>query len=550
MRDAPSLRRPVSVLVLALVLGLLAGFAAPRTDLFALKKNFAIFGKLYEELATGYVEEIDPERLMRAGIDAMLSTLDPYTVFIDETDSAELDILTRGRYGGVGLSIGQRAGEHVVLQAIEGYSASEQGLRTGDVIRSVDGVPVRGLSSEELSALLRGEPGTTVDLVVEREGAPAPLEFTLTRQRVQLRNVTYAGRLEGDVGYVRLERFTQGAAREVREALERLRRERPLAGLVLDLRGNPGGLLEEAVGVAGLFLPARSVVVSTRGRTPESERVYRSDGPPAEPSLPLVVLVDGASASASEIVAGALQDHDRAVLVGAPTFGKGLVQTIRPLPHNTALKLTVSQYFIPSGRSIQAARPAAEDARIEAVPDSLRRAFRTRAGRTVYDGMGVEPDVPVDEGEVSELEEALVRRAAFFLYANHYAATHDPARRDFAVTDEDLRAFRAWLARRDFAYTTRAEHALEALEADLRRAGYTGTTEALEALRRAVRAEKEADFERHAPRLKQRLRREILARSLSGGALVEASFRDDAALARAQALLAEPAAYRALLAAR
>jgi len=278
MLRRPTPRALLSAVVLALAIGLLAGFAWPRTDLFALKKNFAIFGKLYEELATGYVDAVDPEQLMRAGIDAMLGTLDPYTVFIDEADNADLDILTRGRYGGVGLSIGQRGGEHMVLQPIEGYSASEQGVRTGDLIRSVDGVAARGLSSDELSALLRGEPGTTVGVVVVREGAPGPLEFVLTRQQVQLKNVTYAGFAGEGVGVIRLERFTREATREVREAIARLERERPLTGLVLDVRGNPGGLLDEAVGIAGLFLPVNSVVVSTPSSSPRAGAPRRRSG--------------------------------------------------------------------------------------------------------------------------------------------------------------------------------------------------------------------------------------------------------------------------------
>lgn len=537
-----------AVLLIALS-GAFVGFLAPRTDdLFALKRSFTIFGKLYEELATGYVDALDAEQLMRTGIDAMLETLDPYTVFIDEADNEDMSILVRGRYGGVGLSIGQRGGQTVVLQPIEGYSASEQGVRTGDIILTVDGVDVAGMPSDALSGLLRGEPGSTVTLVVRREGAPEPLTFILTRQRVQLDNVTYRGFASDGVGYIQLARFTRNAAGEVRDALAALQSEGDVRGLVLDLRGNPGGLLEEAVGIAGLFLPAGSVVVSTEGRAPEMERTYRSEGAPVAPDLPLVVLIDGASASASEIVAGALQDHDRAVVLGERTFGKGLVQVIRPLPYNTSLKLTVSKYLIPSGRSIQAVAYSrdAMGARADAVPDSLRNAFRTAAGRTVFDGRGIEPDEDLDLGQASELEAALTRHAAFFLYANHYAATRT-ATADLRITDADLAAFRAWLAEQDFTFTTRAEHELDRLEAQLDRTGYDASRE-LAALRRTVEAEKEADFERHADRLKLRLRAEILARFLGDAALVEASFADDPVLARANDVLGNGTAYRALLA--
>jgi len=546
------LRLVLPVAIAALALGVLLGSFWPRgDDFFALKKNFTIFGKLYEELATGYVDDLDAEQLMRTGIDAMLRTLDPYTVFIDEADNEDLSILTHGRYGGVGLSVGQRAGRMVVIQPLEGSSAFEQGVRTGDVITHIAGVSTAGMSSDEASHLMRGDPGTTVAITVEREGEPAPLEFRLTRSEVQLKNVTYASYLDSTpgVGYVKLERFARDAANEVRQAVEALQGERSLDGLVLDLRGNPGGLLEAAVDISGLFLPQNSVVVSTRGRLAETERVYRSRSAPLAPDVPLVVLVDGGSASASEIVAGAIQDHDRGLVLGERTFGKGLVQVIRGLPYHTSLKMTTAKYYTPSGRSIQAVEYSRDGVggRAVAVADSLRRAFTTAGGRTVYDGKGIEPDVEVGFGAMSELEEALLRQAAFFLFANRYAATHADQNAELTVTDADLQAFRAWLGEEDFSYRTDAEHTLDALAADLAEAGYGEASDELAALRREVLAEKEADFERHALRLKERLRREILARYVGGRAQIEASFPEDVQLNRATELLADAAAYRAAL---
>lgn len=552
----PRMNRPLRialpVAVVALALGVLLGSFWPRNDdFFALKKNFTIFGKLYEELATGYVDDLDAEQLMRTGIDAMLRTLDPYTVFIDEADNEDLSILTQGRYGGVGLSVGQRAGRLVVIQPLEGSSAFEQGVRTGDVITHIAGVPTDGMSSDEASQLMRGDPGTTVAVTIEREGEPEPLEFRLTRSEVQLKNVTYAAYLDDapGVGYVKLERFARDAADEVKRAVVALQDEGSLDGLVLDLRGNPGGLLEASVDIAGLFLPQNSVIVSTRGRLAESERVYRSRSAPVAPAVPLVVLVDGGSASASEIVAGAIQDHDRGVVVGERTFGKGLVQVIKGLPYHTSVKMTTAKYYTPSGRSIQSVAYSrdAGGGRSVAVADSLRRPFQTAAGRAVYDGRGIEPDVEESLGAVSELEEALVRQAAFFLFANHYAATHAAQGADLTVSDADLRAFRDWLDEEDFAYRTDAEQRLDALSADLDDAGYDETSDELAALRREVQAEKDADFERHAPRLKERLRREILARYVGERAQIEASFRDDGPLARATELLGDAAAYRAVL---
>ncbi len=546
-----SLRLAAPVFVVALALGVLAGsFMPPDDDFFALKKNFTIFGKLYEELATGYVDDLDAEQLMRTGIDAMLQTLDPYTVFIDEADNEDIEIITRGRYGGVGLSVGQRGGRTVVLQTFEGASAFEQGVRTGDLILEIAGTPTDDLDGEQIRDLLRGDPGTTVAVRIEREGELEPLDFVLARSEVQLKNVTYTGRIgDGRVGYVKLERFARDAAPEVEAAVKKLQAEGDLGGLVLDLRGNPGGLLEAAVDISGLFLPEGSVVVSTRGRLAESERVYRSRSAPVAPDVPLVVLVDGGSASASEIVAGAVQDHDRGVVVGERTFGKGLVQIIKGLPYHTSLKMTTAKYYTPSGRCIQAVEYSRDTAggRAVEVADSLRRAYTTVGGRAVYDGKGIEPDVEVSFGAMGELEEALVRQAAFFLFANRYAATHDDQGDAFTVSDADLRAFHDWVDAEDFSYRTRAEQALDALATDLDEAGYGETADEIDALRAEVTDEKEADFERHAPRLKERLRREILARTLGESAQIEASFLNDRQLDRGLDLLADGSAYRAVL---
>lgn len=536
-------------LVLALITAVCAGFLAgaflpPNQDFFTLRKSFTIFGKLYEELALGYVDPVDAADLMRTGIDAMLSTMDPYTVFIDEADSEDIDIMTRGRYGGVGLTLGQRAGRSVVLQTMEGYSAFEQGLRPGDVLLTVDGISTEGMSTNELSSALRGEPGSTVAITIERVGERAPLDFVLTRARIQLDNVGYSGWADHGIGFIRLDRFTRNAAQEVADAIEHFRAEGTLNGLVLDLRGNPGGLLEEAVHLAGLFVPRGTPIVSTRGRSPGTERMYRSENNPIAPELPLAILIDGTSASASEIVAGALQDHDRAVIIGETTFGKGLVQVIRSLPYNTSLKLTVSRYHIPSGRSIQAIDHSHGHV---AIHDSLRQAFTTAGGRVVYDGRGIEPDIEVSFGEMSELEESLVRRAAFFLYANDYAARNGSVSADFRVTDAEYQAFKNWLEADGFTFTTRAEYAVGEMAEALSELRYEQAAAQALNLRSTVESERERDFERHAPRIRERLRREILSRSLTGTAQVEAGFLEDIQLAEALRFLNDPASYRGIL---
>ena len=554
-RSVPTFLAFPAVAVLGIALGVAgSGFFQPDDRFFALKKNFTIFGQLYETLAEGYVDPVDAEQLMRTGIDAMLQTLDPYTVFIDEADNEDIDIMTRGRYGGVGLQVGQRAGRVTVLAPFEGYSGYEQGVKAGDVLIEIDGQRVEEVDQDAIGGLLRGAPGSTVDVKIERVGEPGLLDFTLTRSEVQLDNVTYsgfAGDPEAGIGYVRLERFARSAAPQLKQAIDELSAERELQGFILDLRGNPGGLLEAAVDVSGYLMAEPGPVVSTRGRLPESERVYTSSGPPAlGASVPVAVLIDGGSASASEIVAGAIQDTDRGVLVGQTTFGKGLVQIIRPLPYNTSIKLTTAKYYTPSGRLIQSVTYSRDEAggRAVAVADSLRREYLTSGGRPVYDGHGIEPDVEVGLGDGSDLEQSLVRSAAFFLYANRYAADYPALPEPFAVTDRTLQDFRAFVASSDLDLDTRAERALEALAQDLADAGYDETADEIDALRREIDRELDADFERHAARLKERLRQQILARYIGQKAQVAASLEDDPQLLQAVALLQDDAAYRAVLA--
>lgn len=552
------MKRPVLLVGLIALLagtGLLApvGFCQPTDDdYFSVRKNFTIFGRLYEELAAGYVDPLEAEQLMRTGIDAMLATLDPYTVFIDEADNEDIAIITRGRYGGVGLGVDERGGRLVVVSPFEGYSGYEQGIRAGDVIAKIEGQSTVGMSSLEARNLLRGAPGTTVSVEIEREGEPGLITFVLTRSEIHLNNVTYAGwagEQRKAIGYVRLERFTQEAGNEVRQAIERLDGEQTLQGFVLDLRGNPGGLLEAAVEVTSMFLPTGRVVVSTRGRAAETERTYATRGAPVAPNVPLVVLVDGSSASASEIVAGALQDHDRAVIVGETTFGKGLVQVVQALPFNTSLKMTTAKYYTPSGRLIQAINYG-RDARggtAERVPDSLRHAFQTMGGRTVYDGHGIEPDVTVSLGEYSDLEDALTRTAAFFLFANHYAAEHSELPTPFAVDEDLLDEFRDYLDEEDFTYQTRSERMLDELAATIQEAGYSEALELLDDLRAEIADEKEDDFANHAPRLRERLRREILSRFVGESDQIRASLDTDPQLAKALELLGDNRAYLAVL---
>ncbi|MCS3706091.1 carboxyl-terminal processing protease [Salinibacter ruber] len=541
-------RANVSLLGMALAvsmgMGVLVGFWAPDDDLFELRKGLRIFGAVYEEVVTGYVEPVDPGHLVRVGVDAMLEELDPYTTYVDESENARIDIITEGQYGGVGLDIGRRNGALTVVAPVAGGDAYQQGVRTGDVITEVAGQPAASLSVEDVEALLRGQPGTTVPVTVERAGRPSPLTLTLTRERVELPDVTYQGRVgtERELGYVKLERFTRDAPGAVEAALDDLRDTGPLQGVVLDLRDNPGGLLRAAVRITALFVPQGTEVVSTRGRDDDETESYTTDRVPLLPETPVVVLVNGQSASASEIVAGALQDHDRGVVMGTTTYGKGLVQNVRSLPHNTALKLTTAQYYTPSGRTIQ---------RLDANPTDTTappsRVHETTGGRTVRDGHGIRPDVRVASPSPSPLEQALTRRGAFFRYANHYAATHDTLAADFSVDESDLGAFRTWLDREDVAYSLRAERTLDSLRAQAEAHNYEGLRDETAALDAALDEAKAAAFDRHAPALMRHLRREILARYVSASRRIEALLPADEQVTAATDLLQTPDRYERLL---
>ena len=542
----------VALFLFTLGVGVVVGFQMPNDDdFFALRKNFQIFGAVYEELVNGYVDPLDPEKLMRSGIEAMLEDLDPYTIFIDEADNADIEIITRGRYGGVGLNVGIRDGKITVTSPIEGTSGYKQGVRAGDVIIEIEGKQTEGLNLVDVRHLMRGEPGTAVEITVMREGELEPLRFLLTREQVQLKNVTFAGFVDQDtlagIGYIKLERFARDAGPEVRRAILQLQHTDHLKGLILDLRDNPGGLLDAAVEITELFVPQGSSIVSTKGRLPQSERSYRSNMPPLVPDLPLVVLVNEITASASEIVAGAIQDLDRGIIVGTTTFGKGLVQIIQPLPYNTSLKLTTSKYYTPSGRSIQAIDYGRHDGNFSTFPDSLRRTFNTTSGRSVQDGRGIEPDQEVSPSYRSELEQALERRAAFFFYANFYAANHDNVDHDLAITDEILEDFQQWLSDQQFFYRTDAERSLEALDRELQKNGYQRTQDKMDVLREAFLNEKTADFYRHRDTLKERLRSEILARYYGESAQIVASYAHDVQVKEAVSILENAERYQQYL---
>jgi carboxyl-terminal processing protease len=456
-----SKRNTTLILLTAVLVGSLA-FTQVNDLFFQIKKQLTIFSDAYKEVATLYVEEVSPERLMTIGMNAMLKELDPYTVFIPEGEQQQMEIISTGTYGGVGIDAGYRGDDIVVIAPLEGYPADRAGIRPGDIILKINDVPVANISPEEVQQLTIGDPGTEINLTIQRIGMEDLLEFNLIREQIEVKNIEYSGRLENseNVGYIKLTRFGQRSAEEIREELLSFQSS-GVNSLILDLRNNPGGLLNEAVEIIDKFIEPGVTVVETKGRIQSENSTYITDEPPVFSDIPIIVLMNEGSASASEVVSGAFQDLDRAVIMGETSFGKGLVQTVRPLSYNTSLKITIAQYFTPSGRSIQSVDYTGENSAVgRQIPDSLRRAFTTKNGRTVYDGFGIEPDVNVSEDQLTRLQLALLQNNSFFFFVADYIARGGEERPD---NMHDL--FMTYLDEENFDYETQAERNIEQLMA-------------------------------------------------------------------------------------
>jgi carboxyl-terminal processing protease len=537
----------------AVLLVLASGGSAPPPDtdfLFKVNKSIDLFGRVYKEVATNYVDVVDPEKFMEAGIDGMLGTLDPYTVYIGKEEGDEVDLMTTGKYGGIGVTIGVRDGGVRVISVMDGYSAQRAGIIPGDKLLQVDTLTVGSRKPEEVRSLTRGDPGTEVRVVIEREGEPKPLEFVLIREEIQVKNVTYSALLDGGIGYIRLERFSRSAGEETRQALKELKLQGEIRGLVLDLRGNPGGLLDAAVEVASKFLPRGSLIVTTRGRRSEADKKYVSTEEPLLPSVPMAVLTDRSSASASEIVAGSLQDLDRALIVGTRTFGKGLVQTIVPLNFGTQLKITTARYYTPSGRSIQEIDYLhREKSGVFAVtPDSLKKRFATGRGRAVYEAGGITPDSTVRDEDPGPLVRELQRRALLFRFANAYALRHKgetPA----GVTDDVLREFRQFLEDQKFDYREDTETKVQDLRKATAQLHYSPEILSdLDLLAGALEKEKKRGFERYRDHIASALAVEMAAREKGERGRIAESLKEDSPLSVAVEMLKNPTLYRRKLA--
>ncbi|MEJ2616104.1 MAG: S41 family peptidase, partial [Ignavibacteriaceae bacterium] len=414
-------------IIAGFVIFVFSGFFTGKNDIyFEINKNMDLFSRVYKEITFNYVDNIDPAEFMKAGIQGMLGSLDPYTIYIGADKKDEIDLITNGKYGGVGVSIGVRGNKVTVVEVLDGYSAQKQGIRIGDHILEAGGVKITPENVEEISSLVKGEPGTTVDLKVTRNDDKDTINFNLVREEVIVKSLAFYGFYpqNSNNAYLKLSNFSRSSAEEVRNALKELKSQKEIKSIVLDLRGNPGGLLDEAVDICDKFLDKGKLIVLTKGRTQDSEKKYYSVQEPMVGKAKLIVLINGGSASASEIVAGAMQDHDRGVILGTKSFGKGLVQTITPLSYNTSLKITTAKYYTPSGRCIQKIDYSKENKVITDVDSLIATPFLTDNKRTVYSAGGITPDTMVKYNIQGDITKELLAKGLFFKFADHYYYAH------------------------------------------------------------------------------------------------------------------------------
>jgi carboxyl-terminal processing protease len=537
--------------VLAVGAVTLFSFNNASTNYFEISKNLDIFATLYREVNAYYVDDVDAGKLMRKAIDEMLNTLDPYTNYISESEVEDFRFQMTGQYGGIGSQIGQKGEYIMITDPYEGYPAQKEDLRAGDVLLEVEGKSVKGKSSGDISKLLKGQPGTKVKLKIRREGE-GDLVKTLTREEIHVKNVPYSGMINESTGYIRLQSFTNDAGKEVRDALVELKKNPGLKSVVLDVRGNPGGLLHESVNIVNVFIPQGREVVSTKGKIKESEKIYKTLNPAIDTLIPLVVLTNRSSASASEIVSGSIQDLDRGVVIGARTFGKGLVQNTRPLTYGTQVKITTAKYYTPSGRCIQALDYSHrnEDGSVGAVPDSLKKEFKTKNGRKVFDGGGVEPDITVKKTTYSKITESLLSKQLIFDYATYYRSTHPTiaSAKDFTITNADFEDFKKFLSNKEYDYSTQSEKALADFKKQAEEEKYFDAVKAqYETLKQNLTHDKQADIDKNKEEISELLQEEIARRYYYQRARYEASFKSDEDIQEALKLFADPARYQSLL---
>lgn len=546
--------------LLAAVLVAVAFFSFKSGDdrNFQIAKNLDTFNSIVKELDMFYVDTLDPNKTVREGIDYMLSSLDPYTEYYPEDDQAELQQMLNASFGGIGslITYNQKLKRSMIAEPFEGTPAAKVGLKAGDILMEIDGKDLAGKNNQEVSQMLRGAVGTSFKLKVERpdeKGGTRPLEFDIVRQTIQTPMIPYDTIFNKNVGYINLSTFSGTPSKDFKKTFLKLKKE-GITSLVIDLRGNGGGRLEEAVEIANFFLPRGKVIVTTKGKTKQASNTYKTLREPLDLDIPITVLVNGATASASEILSGAFQDFDRAVIVGSRTFGKGLVQTTRPLPYGGVMKLTTSKYYIPSGRCVQAIdyKHRNEDGSVGTIPDSLTTVFHTAAGREVRDGGGVMPDIEVKQEKLPNILFYLVRDNLIFDNATQYCLKHPsiPSPQEFKVTDADYNDFKAMVKKADFKYDQQSEKIMKTLKEAAKFEGYLDeASEEIKALEKKLTHNLDRDLDYFSKDIRSMIADEIIKRYYyTRGGIIQ-QLKDDDGLQAALKILADPVKYKETLSA-
>jgi len=540
------MNKKIIIAVSILTFSLIAWKLPDNGRFFEISKNIEIFTNLYKDLNTYYVDDIDPGKLMKTGIDAMLNSLDPYTNYFSENQVESWRYMTEGKYNGIG-AIVKRIGEYpTIIEPYEGFGADKAGLKAGDQIVFIDGRSAKGRDQDDVMSVVRGVPGTTMDLVIRRPGEAKDFPVKVTRLEVQINNVPYSGMVSDNIGYIQLTTFTQEAAKHIIEAFKTLKKDHPeMKGVILDLRDNGGGLLNEAVNICNAFLPKGQVIVSTRGKVKEWDRTFNTMSDAIDAEIPLAVLINKRSASASEIVSGTIQDLDRGVLIGQRSFGKGLVQNTRDVGYNAMLKVTTSKYYIPSGRCIQSV--SYKDGEPVDVPDSLRTPFKTRNGRKVLDGGGIAPDIKMEDAEQIPVIKALMDQDIIFQYVTQYIVKNpkevDPE--TFKITDyEDFIRFTKSIS---FTYETESEKALKELTSKIKDDKLTGLDTDIKTLESKIKKDKSAELIQYKSQIGILIEKEIVGRFHKQNGKAQYALKNDKEIDKAVEILNAPAEYKKLL---
>ena len=539
-------RIKVAILSMIMVVGV-AGITIENDKLFEISKNLEIFISVYKELNTNFADELDPSTLMRTAIDAMTHSLDPYTNFVSESQVESYWINEDDKYQGIGARVGLVQKKLMILEAYQGGPALTAGIKSGDEIISVNGVNIEGKKIEEVNAILRGIPGTDIKLNIKKNGSDLAEDINVKRGEVNIPNVPYSGFVADGVGYISLTTFTQNAGSNISKALRELKTKNPnMSGIILDLRQNGGGLLHEAVNICNIFIPNGEIVVTTKSKVKERDQTFKTQSQPADLEIPLAILIDKRSASASEIVSGVMQDLDRAVLIGQRSFGKGLVQNTKELPYNARLKITTSKYYIPSGRCIQGVEY--ENGEPKDIPDSQRTKFKTKNGRIVMDGGGVTPDVKLPARNVSAVTQALVDQHIIFDYVNNFCQNKEKIDTIGVFKFTDFTGFTEYLKKRSFQYETEAEKYLNKAKESMDSASDKTLSDEIVKLKQKISAAKSDELQASKMQIIEEIEKEIVSRYYFQKGKVQLTLDNDPEVKEAISILKDSNRYKKILA--